>query len=315
MHTVLITGASSGIGALTARRLADAGHRVYAGMRQVEGRNAPAAAAAASYSADEGVDLQPLELDVTDDGSIERAASRLLDAGHVPDVVVHNAGHMVIGPAEAFSPAELADLYSINVLGTQRVNRALLPHLRERGSGLLVWIGSSSTRGGTPPFLGPYFAAKAGMDALAVSYAAELSRFGIEVTIVVPGPFTSGTRHFENSGRPADTARAAAYDATYGQLQAEIPGRLAVLEPPDADVGAVAVAVADVVARPVGARPFRVHIDPTDDGAEVVSAVADRMRVEFFRRLGITELLSVPAPDRVVADVTEQRHTSREAVR
>ncbi|KAG1255969.1 hypothetical protein G6F66_014858 [Rhizopus arrhizus] len=92
---------------------------------------------------------------------------------------------MVFGPAEAFTPEQLMQQYDVNVLGTQRVNRAALPHLRRRGNGLLVWIGSSSTRGGTPPFLAPYFAAKAAMDALAVSYSPELSRWGIETTSMV----------------------------------------------------------------------------------------------------------------------------------
>lgn len=66
-------------------------------------------------------------------------------------MVVHNAGHMVTGPAEAFTPEQLADLYDTNVLGTQRINRAVLPYLRDRQEGLLVWVGSSSTRGGTRP--------------------------------------------------------------------------------------------------------------------------------------------------------------------
>ncbi|TIU36102.1 MAG: SDR family NAD(P)-dependent oxidoreductase, partial [Mesorhizobium sp.] len=86
-------------------------------------------------------------------------------------------------------PEQLAQLYDVNVLGTQRVNRAVLPAMRSLGRGLMIWVGSSSTRRGTPPFLAPYFAAKAGMDALAQSYALELARFGIETSIVVPGAF------------------------------------------------------------------------------------------------------------------------------
>src|ERR687893_719673 len=95
-------------------------------------------------------------------------------------------------------------VYAGIVLSTQRVNRAALPHLRAQGHGLVLWVGSTSTRGGTPPYLAPYFAAKAAMDALAVSYAAELARFGIETSIIVPGSFTSGTNHFAHSGHPAD---------------------------------------------------------------------------------------------------------------
>lgn len=297
MQTILVTGASSGIGALTCRRLADAGHLVFSGIRGADAQNRAAADAARAYADERGVRLEPVDLDVVDDRSVIEAVDHVLTRADTLDVVVNNAGHMVIGPAEAFTPAQLAALYDVNVLGAQRVNRAALPHLRRQGQGLLVWVGSSSTRGGTPPFLGPYFAAKAAMDALAVSYAAELIRFGVETTIVVPGPFTSGTRHFEDSGRASDLERLSDYDGPYGNLMAELPARLAALEPVGADVGAVATAIADVVARPTGRRPFRVHVDPTDDGAEVVAAVADRMRVEFFRRLGLTDLLdagSVP---------------------
>ena len=291
MQTVLVTGASSGIGALTCRRLGDAGYVVFAGMREVAGRNSTAADAARRYGDENEVRLHPIDLDVTDDASVRGAVSQVLEDSGSLDVLVHNAGHMVIGPAEAFTPQELAQLYDTNVLGTQRVNRAALPHLRRQGHGLVVWVGSSSTRGGTPPFLAPYFAAKAAMDSLAVSYASELIKFGIDTTIVVPGPFTSGTSHFEKSGRPTDGDTASAYAEPYGEIMAQIPQRLAGLEPPGADVGAVAQAIVDVVERPPGHRPFRVHVDPTDDGAAVVSAVADRMRVEFFRRLGFETLL------------------------
>ena len=83
---------------------------------------------------------------------------------------------MVFGAAEAFTPEQLLEVYDTNVLSTQRVNRAALPQLRKQKKGLVLWVGSTSTRGGTPPYLSPYFAAKAAMDALAVSYAAELNR-------------------------------------------------------------------------------------------------------------------------------------------
>ena len=206
--------------------------------------------------------------------------------------MVHNAGHMVLGPAEAFTPEQLAEVYDTNVLGTQRVNRAALPRLRAQGQGHLVWIGSSSTRGGCPPFLAPYFAAKAAMDALAVSYAAELIRFGIDTSIVVPGAFTSGTNHFAHAGSPADAERAGTYDARYKALMDDVNVRLAGLIPPDADVAEVAEAVVRTVELPPGRRPFRVHVDPSRDGSEVVSAVADRVRAEFFRRVGLDDLLT-----------------------
>jgi NAD(P)-dependent dehydrogenase (short-subunit alcohol dehydrogenase family) len=288
---ILISGASSGFGALTARLLADAGHTVYAGMRDVTGRNAQAAKAAADYSAQHGVDLRPVELDVSSEESSDSAVATVLSEREHLDVLVHNAGHMVTGPAEAFTPEQLAALYDTNVLGTQRLNRAALPHMRDRRDGLVVWVGSSSSRGGTPPYLAPYFAAKAAMDALAVSYALELSRFGIETSIIVPGSFTHGTNHFAHSGSPADQAVADAYESRYAGLMDQVGQKLAEIEPTWADPTEVARAIVTVVDTEKGRRPYRVHIDPSDDGAAVVFAVGDRIRADFLRRIGLDDLL------------------------
>jgi NAD(P)-dependent dehydrogenase (short-subunit alcohol dehydrogenase family) len=200
---------------------------------------------------------------------------------------------MVFGPAEAFTPEQLAELYDVNVLSTQRVNRAALPHLRKQGQGLLVWVSSSSSAGGTPPYLAPYFAAKAGMDAMAVQYARELSRWGIETSIIVPGAFTGGTNHFAHSGRPADGARVAEYEAgPYAGFGEQIQEAFARIVPPDADASAVADAIVKVVDTPIGKRPFRVHIDPSQDGADVAFAVIDRVRAEMLHRVGLSDLLT-----------------------
>lgn len=289
---IVITGASSGFGALTARALAKAGHTVYAGIRATERRNAPAVADAAAFAREHNVDLRSVELDVADDASVETGIGKIIaEAGRL-DVVIHNAGHMSFGPAEAFTPEQFAELFDINVLSTQRVNRAALPHLRRQGKGLVVWVSSSSTRGGTPPYLSPYFAAKAAMDSLAVSYASELTRWGIETSIIVPGAFTKGTNHFAHAGAPADTARAAEYDeGPYAGIPDKALKGLAALEPTDADAGSVAIAIVEVIGEPFGTRPFRVHIDPSQDGAEIVNGVADRVRAELFRRIGLEDLL------------------------
>jgi len=232
-RTIIVTGASSGFGALTVRALAEAGHTVYAGMRDLAGRNLEADADARAYAAEHDVALRPVEMDVTDQASVDNAITTVVEETGRVDVVVHDAGHMVLGPTEAFTPEQIASVYDTNVVSTQRVNRAALPHLRAQRDGLVVWVGSSSTRGGTPPYLAPYFAAKAGMDSLAVSYAAELARFGIDSTIVVPGSFTTGTNHFANAGHPADHAVAAAYESEYAGLMDQVATRLAELAPTD----------------------------------------------------------------------------------
>ncbi len=291
-QVIVITGASSGFGALTARTLAREGHVVYAGIRDTMGRNAKAVAEIVAFSRDNNVDLRSVELDVVSDASIAAGIAKVLEEAGRLDVIIHNAGHMSFGPAEAFTPEQYAELFDINVLSTQRVNRAVLPHMRKRGKGLVVWVSSSSTRGGTPPYLAPYFAAKAAMDSLAVSYASELARWGIETAIIVPGAFTKGTNHFAHSGSPADAARAAEYnDGPYKGVPEQALQGLAALEPADADAGAVATAIAKVIAMPFGKRPFRTHIDPSEDGAEVVNGVADRVRAEMFRRIGLEDLL------------------------
>jgi NAD(P)-dependent dehydrogenase (short-subunit alcohol dehydrogenase family) len=294
-QSILISGASSGFGALSARALALAGHRVSAGMRDIAGRNAEARADALEFATVHGVDLHVVELDVLSDASAEAAVSETIAKQGGLDVLIHNAGHMVLGPAEAFTPEQYLELYDVNVVGTQRLNRAALPTLRAQRSGLVLWVGSSSTRGGVPPFLAPYFAAKAGMDALAVSYAGELIRFGIDTTIVVPGAYTSGTNHFVHSGQPSDVSRAGEYDAEYGALRSGLDERLAAIFPEGHDVSEVADEIVRIVGLPAGARPFRVHIDPSRDGSEVVSAVADRIRSEFFHRVGIEDLLPAHA--------------------
>ena len=294
---ILVTGASSGFGLMTAKALAQAGHTVYATMRETEGKNAPRVVEVADWARTEGVDLRTAELDVQSDASAEAGVACILkDAGRL-DAIVHNAGHMVFGPAEAFTPDQYIQQYDVNVLGAQRVNRAALPHLRRQGQGLLVWVGSSSTRGGTPPFLAPYFAAKAAMDALAVSYSTELALWGIETTIMVPGAFTKGTNHFAHSGSPSDTARTAEYESgPYAGIADKALKGLAGLEPADADPAEVAREIVRVVGAPFGKRPFRVHVDPSQDGAEIVNGVADRMRREMYRNIGLEDLLSPKIP-------------------
>jgi NAD(P)-dependent dehydrogenase (short-subunit alcohol dehydrogenase family) len=291
-HVIVITGASSGFGRLSANALAKAGHTVYASMRDTTGRNAREVADVEQYARDNNVDLHAIELDVGSQASADAAIAQIVAEQGRLDVVMHNAGHMSFGPAEAFTPEQLAELYDVNVLSTQRVNRAALPQLRKQGRGLLVWVSSSSSAGGTPPYLAPYFAAKAGMDAMAVVYARELTRWGIETSIIVPGAFTGGTNHFAHSGKPADQARVAEYEAgPYAGFGEEIMKAFGAIVPPEADASLVADAIVKVVDTPFGQRPFRVHIDPTQDGADVAFAVIDRVRNEMLHRVGFSDLL------------------------
>lgn len=287
---VLVTGAGSGIGKLTALSLAEAGHVVYASMRDIAGRNNARAAELRALAAQKKLQLHPLELDVLSQESADAAAATIVrEQGHL-DVVMQNAGHLVVGPMEAFTPQEIAKVFDTNVLGAQRVNRAVLPYLRAQESGLMLWISSTTTKGGFPPFMGPYGAAKAAMDSLAVTLAYEIARFGIETSIVVPGAFTKGTDHFPSAGRPADAAIAAAY-ARYDGLMDQIGARLSALMPDDADPQAVADEIVRIVGMPVGTRPMRSVVDFVGDGAAEVFEVSERVRIEFAKRIGMADLL------------------------
>ena len=297
-NIVVVTGESSGFGALNSRALPRAGHTIYASVLETTGRNEPQGKEVEEYAIEHHVNLRAIELDVSSQGSIDVALKTIIFENGRLDLLIHNAGHMGFGPAEAFRPEQFAQLYDINVLSTQRENRAVLPHLRAQGKGLVVWVSSSSTRGGTPPFLAPYFAAKASMDSLAVRCASQLARWGIETSNIVPGSFTSGTNHFENVGSQNDNEQATEYDPTaHKGLADQIQMGLAECMPPDADVGAVTDTILKVVDMPFGKRTFRVHIDPAQDGCEVVNAVADRIRAEFLRRIGLGDLLASQVND------------------
>jgi NAD(P)-dependent dehydrogenase (short-subunit alcohol dehydrogenase family) len=107
---IVITGASSGFGELASRALARAGHTVYASMRETADRNAPQVAEVARYSAERGVNLRTVELDVASDPSVQAGIAKIVADNGRLDVVIHNAGHMSFGPAEAFTPEQFAEL-------------------------------------------------------------------------------------------------------------------------------------------------------------------------------------------------------------
>lgn len=144
-QVALITGCGSGFGYMTARSLALAGCNVYAGLHR------PRSAAAASYddcdkfSQSKKVVLHGIQLDVASETSIKECVDHIISTeGHI-DILVHNAGHMSLGPAEAFSPEHFLHLYEVNCVGCQRLNIAVLPHMRRQRSGYLVcWHDYSS---------------------------------------------------------------------------------------------------------------------------------------------------------------------------
>jgi NAD(P)-dependent dehydrogenase (short-subunit alcohol dehydrogenase family) len=291
----LITGASTGFGALAARALAKEGHIIYAGMYSYDGSTKQYEDDIAAFNDRAKTDLRPVALDLLSQDSVDACVKHILDATNGKlDVVIHNAGHMNYGPAESFSPEQYLRLYDVNVVGPHRLNQAVLPHMRKQRSGHLIWISSSSVYGAKSPMLAGYFASKAAMDSLAQSYGRELAPWGIETTIVSPGVFTKGTNHFADGMRPAYPAVAKEYDEgpTKGLSEQTMTGTAGVV-PEDADPSLVADALVEVARAPRGKKPWRAAADPVKDGNEEAAAVVDRFGSDFYRRLGLEKMLSV----------------------
>ncbi|MEU6204141.1 SDR family oxidoreductase [Micromonospora musae] len=290
---VLITGAATGIGNLTARALAEAGHTVYASMRNPDGRNANRVQELLDFAKQGDLDVRIVELDVQNQESADNAVKAILDDAGRLDTVVHNAGHLYVGYVEAFTAEDIARLFDINAIGIQRVNRAALPHMRERRSGTLLYVGST-TSVVVPPFLGPYVASKFAADALAQVTAYEVGQFGIETTIVMPGPFTQGTEHFPHADHAADRQVAEAYSALDPMVARNEEATESLFRPGvDADPAAVADEIARVLALPAGTRPFRTVVDFTDAGVDEVNQVVRKAQESFLTRMGFGQLLQV----------------------
>jgi NAD(P)-dependent dehydrogenase (short-subunit alcohol dehydrogenase family) len=223
------------------------------------------------------------------------AAQSLARAGHtvfagMRATTGRNAAQ--VEAVKAFAADNKADLRAIemDVVSQSSVDAAIDSVIRTHGH---IDVIVHSTRGGTPPYLGPYFAAKAAMDSLAVTYAGEVARWGIETSIIVPGAFTKGTNHFLHAEAPANQLRAEEYaKGPTASIPDVVLKGLTALEPKDADPTEVARAIVQIVETPPGKRPFRVHIDPSQDGAEIVNGVADRVRRELLRRMRLEDLLS-----------------------
>ena len=288
MTVALVTGASTGFGRLTVEALARRGHTVFAGLRDTGGRNERAAAELTGLAAAEGIDLRVVELDVTDQSSADRAVAAVLDAGGGLDVVVNNAGMIFPGPVEAFTAEEAQRQFDVNVLGALRVGRAALPHLRERGRGLLLQVGSVSSRV-TVPYSGLYSASKAALGSLTEAWRHELAPFGVEAAIVDAAPYP--TNIGVNAVMPADAARMGAYAGGFGRFVAELTG-LQTQAP--ADPRAVSDAIVALVEAPEGKRPLRTVVAPAAqrDAVERLNAVAAETARTVGADMGVSAFLA-----------------------
>lgn len=201
MSNIVITGCSTGFGRDAAERFAGRGHHVFATMRNVDGKNAAAAAELRALAEGKNWPLHVVEMDVADEDSVNQAAATVLDHSGPPDVVINNAGVMFIGVTEAYTPAEFHWQLDVNVLGVHRVCRAFLPAMRERGRGLIINVSSIAGRIATP-FSAVYNASKWALEGYSLGLRREIAQTGVDVVVVEPGPFT--TELFPQAPAPAD---------------------------------------------------------------------------------------------------------------
>jgi NAD(P)-dependent dehydrogenase (short-subunit alcohol dehydrogenase family) len=276
-RTIVITGASSGFGLLTAKAFAADGWRVYATMRAPQGRSAPLAAELRSA----GVGV--VQLDVTDDASVAAAAKTIHAEVPAIDVLVNNAGGAYFGIEEAYTPALVEQQFATNVFGPLRVNRAFQPAMRARKSGLVVYLSSVVGRM-IVPFGGIYTASKWALEALAETSSYELAPFGIDVAIVEPGAFA--TDIFSKTAGADD----AACIASYGDVARVAAGQAARVEEGSVgrDPNDVARAILQLANAPAGTRPLRTVV-PNHPAVDAINAALAPIQAK------IIEAMSAPA--------------------
>ena len=283
--TILITGASSGFGRDTAETLAAAGHKVFAGVRDIAGRNRAIAGELHAKG------IETVELDVTSDSSVNAAVAAVLAKSDGKlDVVINNAGILSAGVSESFTTEQVRDLFEVNVFGAQRVLRATLPTLRAQGDGLVINTGSVLGRV-TFPFFGFTCASKFALEALTDSYRYELSQLGVDVVLVQPSAYP--TNLYATIQQPADSARGAAYGeigAIPGKMYETFMGLLTAKDAPNPhDIGE---AIAKLVATRKGKRPERVVVGQAY-GADAVNAAVAPIQRKVVDGLGLGALATI----------------------
>jgi NAD(P)-dependent dehydrogenase (short-subunit alcohol dehydrogenase family) len=279
-QVVLITGSSTGFGRLFADTLARKGHAVFATMRDPGGRNAKNAAEIRVLAERDSLPIYVLELDVTDDASVERAVDAVLAKAGRIDVAINNAGYYVSGLAEATTTEQAQRLMDTNFFGPVRVNRAVLPHMRRQRSGVLMHISSGAGRVVLPSG-GLYCASKFALEALAESYHYELAAQGIESVIVEPGPYE--TPVFGNTVTAADEART----NTYGAVK-EIPAKInAALLSAAGNGQEVADAVLQIIETPGGEKQLRYLVSPESFGVDQINALSKQVQANLLEAFGL----------------------------
>lgn len=283
MKKILITGCSTGFGFDSAKYFSVKGHHVFATMRNVNDKNAEAAATLKDFAKAKNVKIDVVEIDVTSDESVKAAAAKL----PAVDVLINNAGLGYGGPMEAFSSQEIIEQLDLNIVGTVRMAKAVLPGMRAQKSGLIIQVSSTAGRGAFPGF-GVYHASKWGLEGMSEAMRYELAPLGIDVVLVEPGPFA--TNFFGNIVQPKDAEMASAYQHVGGffdgfgqQVQAMFADENAPTDPM-----IVVKIFEDLINMNPGSRPLRT-IAGLDFGFQAVNDATEPIRKAGLAGMGIAD--------------------------
>lgn len=284
MKNILITGCSSGFGYESAKYLAKKGHHVYATMRNVSGKNKQPASELKNFAQDQNLSINVLEMDVTSDKSVVAAVAQISKV----DVLINNAGFGYGGPIESFSSDEVLAQLDLNIVGTIRTAKAVLPMMRAQKSGLIIQVSSGAGRGSFPGF-GVYHASKWGLEGMSESMRYELAPLGIDVVIVEPGPFS--TNFFGNIVTPKNSEIANDYkhvDEFFQGFKNQVQSAFEDSNAPT-DPILVVQSFEKLIDLPVGSRPLRTMVG-LDFGLQSLNDAVEPIRKENLKSMGLAAL-------------------------
>jgi len=278
MKNIIITGSSSGFGLKAAKDFADKGNKVFATMRNPNGKNAKVKSELESYSDH----IKVVDMDVTNEASVKEAMDNILSQAGNIDILINNAGIMYLGITEAFSVEQARFQMETNYYGAIRTMQAVLPSMRMAGSGLIINTSSLVGRM-SPPFFGTYTATKHALEGYSQALRYEVAPFGVDVVMVEPGPF--GTGLLASGQAPAHNEVLESYGELAGVPTAMGENFAQMLQSDNApDPQWVVDAYLKLAEMPAGKRPTRTVVGITwgvDEINELTQPIQDRVLKEM----------------------------------
>lgn len=281
---ILITGTNSGFGWLTAKSIAAMGHKVYATMRDTNGKNETKAKALSEIE-----NIIVLDVSLTDEDSVKNAFETIISTEGTIDVLINNAGVTMFGVAESVSPTDLQRVFDVNVVAPWRFMKLALPFMRKQSEGLIVNVSSGYGRFSSP-FFAAYSASKFALEGLSEGMHYELRPLGVDIAMIQPGGFPTEMSQKVQSG--SDIAVVDDYNAIaqYPDKMFHAMGQMFETFKPDPQD--VADAIVNLISLPKGQRPLRTVVDPST--GEIVRTANKAMEAAYAKILtayGIEGLL------------------------